>query len=332
MNKYKTVLWAAAVVVLAPLQMLGGAQVSNAAVPSKASDRVEDGIAGTRHNLTQNFTGGADVSGSMSAIRNNYGEVCVYCHTPHGANTVSAAGMPLWNRTVKTNTTYNLYDIPTTLGLMDAQAVTDPGPASLTCLSCHDGITAIDSVINMPGSMTSNVPNTQETSTSNDFLNLWPGGSATHMTLGTCADACHSGVGVFADIAPDFNNFVIGRVYNGETGTFESSGANVVDLTDDHPVGVLYPTTFGPGVDFNPNTVEEVGRYRYIENGTTGIGNGRADKHEVRLYQSGEGYEVECASCHDPHGVPDAGGIDFIPSFLRISNDGSALCLTCHIK
>jgi predicted CXXCH cytochrome family protein len=33
---------------------------------------------------------------------------------------------------------------------------------------------------------------------------------------------------------------------------------------------------------------------------------------------------VECSSCHDPHGTR--------PLFLRVSNDGSRLCLTCHDK
>jgi hypothetical protein len=43
----------------------------------------QGGIINTRHNMTQ------DVSGISSALmdsqRNNYGAVCVYCHTPHGA-------------------------------------------------------------------------------------------------------------------------------------------------------------------------------------------------------------------------------------------------------
>ncbi|MBI3593131.1 MAG: hypothetical protein HY099_06610 [Nitrospirae bacterium] len=34
---------------------------------------------------------------------------------------------------------------------------------------------------------------------------------------------------------------------------------------------------------------------------------------------------VECPSCHDPHD-PSRN------TFLRKSNAGSALCLTCHIK
>lgn len=34
--------------------------------------------------------------------------------------------------------------------------------------------------------------------------------------------------------------------------------------------------------------------------------------------------KVTCASCHNPHGSP--------PKFLIASNEGSALCLDCHIK
>lgn len=33
---------------------------------------------------------------------------------------------------------------------------------------------------------------------------------------------------------------------------------------------------------------------------------------------------IECSSCHDPH--------TSTPLFLRLSNEGSRLCLTCHIK
>jgi predicted CXXCH cytochrome family protein len=36
-------------------------------------------------------------------------------------------------------------------------------------------------------------------------------------------------------------------------------------------------------------------------------------------------YQVECASCHNVHN-------DLIEPFLRISNDNSEVCLTCHVK
>ena len=55
-------------------------------------------IANTRHNLTQSYL--ADRAGIMNIARNDYGEVCVYCHTPHGASTQTTA--PLWNRTMNT--------------------------------------------------------------------------------------------------------------------------------------------------------------------------------------------------------------------------------------
>ncbi len=45
-------------------------------------------VGNTRHNLTQHQAAGAGPAGlMMDFVRNDYGEVCVYCHTPHGANT-----------------------------------------------------------------------------------------------------------------------------------------------------------------------------------------------------------------------------------------------------
>ena len=99
-------------------------------------------IANTRHNLTVSYNSLGQV---MDLARNNYGAICVYCHTPHGANGQIQA--PLWNRTINPGN-YTIYDKPTTL----MRPIGLPGPNSLTCLSCHDGTIAIDSVLNMPGS------------------------------------------------------------------------------------------------------------------------------------------------------------------------------------
>ena len=47
-------------------------------------------IGNTRHNLTQRqVSGGGPAGVSMDSYRNDYEEVCVYCHTPHGANRTS---------------------------------------------------------------------------------------------------------------------------------------------------------------------------------------------------------------------------------------------------
>jgi hypothetical protein len=288
-----------------------------AELPSKASNL--DSIINTRHNLTQSFLGGNKVW--MDGSRNDYGQVCVYCHTPHGANTLINA--PLWNRTQR-STTYTTYD---QLGTATAvQPYSQPGTASLTCLSCHDGQTAVDSIINMPGS--GRYSASQLTSQDNDFLDAWPVGPgappwvgfgghgtlsntpATLANFGEC-QSCHSINGDQFDPSTNarFDVFFIGT-----------------DLRNDHPVGVQFPTG---NPDFRNDAVASGGLKIFDSNG-----NGRADKDEIRLFRrGGDAYEVECATCHDPHGVPSAGpGSAFLPTFLRKTNEGSAVCLSCHIK
>lgn len=269
-------------------------------IPSKALN--QGGIINTRHNLTQSFLGGSGIF--MDFGRNNYGEVCVYCHTPHGASGTVAA--PLWNRTAST-ATYALYNGATN------GTVTQPGVNSLTCLSCHDGSVAIDSIINMPGS--GKYSAAQAASQNSTFLDAWanpsginPGGNHESLNSTGCL-SCHNPAGPAA--AGNFTAFAIGT-----------------DLTNDHPVGIRYPTVFGTGVDFKPPTATK-GNLAFFDTN----GNGRADPKDIRLYNTGDGFEVECASCHDPHGVPSGGpGSVFNPSFLRVANNNSVLCQTCHSK
>ncbi len=295
-------------------------------------------IEQTRHNLTLSYNNSGRAS-MMDNVRNNYGEVCVYCHTPHGAN--SQINAPLWNRTINNASNYSIYDKPTTLGLEGRLNL--PGPSSLTCLSCHDGTIAIDSVLNMPGSGLSpggNTRNTEVGSPDMGFLDRWAssnpgmGPVGDHLSLGPESGIggckiCHNRIndtlvdldGNPTPFAPDFTAFVIGT-----------------NLRNDHVVGITYPTTFGPGIDYNEPEVAIPGKWSFFDSN----GNNFAEKDEVRLYDSGAGPAVECASCHDPHGIPSNGpGTEFIPSFLRVSNSTpnsngiggpSGLCLTCHAK
>jgi Doubled CXXCH motif (Paired_CXXCH_1) len=105
------------------------------------------------------------------------------------------------------------------------------------------------------------------------------------------------------------------------------------DLRNDHPVGVRFPALNGAGTDFNTPTGSRptaLGAMLFFDEAPA---NSRIDKAEIRLYDTGDGPEFECASCHDPHGVPSAGpGSKFFPTFLRKSNTNSALCMTCHNK
>jgi len=300
------------VVVGASMLVVGSSALAALAgeqVPTKATNL---NISNSRHNLTQSFLGAN--AAIMNTGRNDYGEVCVYCHTPHGANTALAA--PIWNRTFKGNT-YKTYNELGTATL--TQPVGQPGVNSLTCLSCHDGTTAIDSIINMPGS--GRYQKSQETTVDANFLNSWNPATQGHMTLGNpnvgCM-VCHQsgGVGDTFPLAADLTIVYIGT-----------------DLTNDHAVGIRFPLD-AFAVD-NPdfNVPVKVGNLAFFDSD----GNGRMDPKNVRLYQTGGVQRVECASCHDPHGVPSNGpGTVFNPTFLRVANNApgapSALCLTCHTK
>ena len=136
---------------------------------------------------------------------NDYGEICVYCHTPHGANT--SIGAPLWNRNTPPGSgSYTVY----TSATMTTSPSNPPSGVSLACLSCHDGTIAVDQIINAPGS-------------GNNATGPWHGNTAvaSHYQLnsGGCG-GCHTGY-IF-----DTNVVSIGT-----------------DLSNDHPISMTYPST-----------------------------------------------------------------------------------------
>lgn len=89
------------------------------------------------------------------------------------------------------------------------------------------------------------------------------------------------------------------------------SGSDLLgtDLSDDHPISFTYDAALASldGGLFDPTTV------------SSGLG-GTIDQ-DLLL-----GGQVQCASCHDVH---NGAGLS---DLLRLSNAGSALCLTCHNK
>ena len=96
----------------------------------------------------------AGIEGSLHDIYNRTNDagntneqICVYCHTPHAAN-IDFTGAPIWNKPTPTDTAFQMY------GTTIAGTTTDATPAasSLACLTCHDGASAINSVVNAPGS------------------------------------------------------------------------------------------------------------------------------------------------------------------------------------
>ena len=94
-------------------------------------------IVTTKHNLS--WTG----PGTIKAVSEK--EICVFCHTPHGASTE----LPLWNHQLSTQ----VYTLPDTANGWPnlLTTVQPPDKGSRLCLSCHDGTVAIGLLVNMPG-------------------------------------------------------------------------------------------------------------------------------------------------------------------------------------
>ena len=151
-----------AVALLAVTPVLGFAQPT-------ASPFTED-VRSTKHNLSANpvrdpnlfqqlFS--PDAGRNIMALPPGAGgtnEVCVFCHTPHGANAAGALfKAPIWNRNLSA-AHYTLYD---QVWSKSFAAVINPGAPtgySRLCLSCHDGTIAIGQVINKEGSGGLNAP------------------------------------------------------------------------------------------------------------------------------------------------------------------------------
>lgn len=96
------------------------------------------GIANTKHNLS--------VSGPGTIKAQFETRICVFCHTPHGAN----PPVPLWNHSLSSAT----YQVPSSSDPQWAHllsTVGQPDGDSKLCLSCHDGTVAIGQLVNMPG-------------------------------------------------------------------------------------------------------------------------------------------------------------------------------------
>lgn len=96
------------------------------------------GIAGSKHNLA---------SSSTNTIKStNTDELCVFCHTPHAAQSTA----PLWNRTLD----YSGYTMYGTTVAANTTNLTQPNPSTAICMSCHDGVTTLGgtAVLNAPGS------------------------------------------------------------------------------------------------------------------------------------------------------------------------------------
>lgn len=107
-----------------------------------ASAKGAPNVANTKHNMS--------TTGQQATYRTDSEQVCVFCHTPHGAK-IDAGARPLWNRD-DPGSAWQFY-ASDTLSLT-ASAVASVSTESLLCLSCHDGSLATNRVINPPNGLT----------------------------------------------------------------------------------------------------------------------------------------------------------------------------------
>lgn len=257
------------------------------------------GIATTKHNLGS--TGGA----SNNKVSDT-GDICVFCHTPHGADT--AAPAPLWNKRLPTSNIYTTYASLQSSTINGQFANDGPGggsvgSVSIACLSCHDGAQAMDNIINAPGS---------------GLIDATGGGTNGRAYTWTSPGGQVNAQGML---------------------TATSNGLLGSDLSNDHPIGIQYcgggKTVAAPNAACNdpdfvaPTTGAGPTETIFWVNTTAAGGTAAREKTDMILYNrnfaAGRSPSVECASCHDVH-------TDVNPTFLRLTNTGSAVCLACHNK
>jgi predicted CXXCH cytochrome family protein len=159
-------------------------------------------------------------------------EPCIFCHTPHAANvntvystdpasasntgsgSSALGGQFLWNRALPMRT-WNVYSSST----LNSDTSGGPGTLSLLCLSCHDGIGAM-----------------------NVLLNYSPSGQPSPMGF------FQNQFGDFSLSDPNIGALNIGDAQcDGGAGTGCVSGGG--DLQNDHPIGFVYNSSLDSGLN-----------------------------------------------------------------------------------
>ncbi len=258
------------------------------------SHAASTGIADSSHDLSRGSQG-SESSKFMYATS----QTCVFCHTPHGANSdvradthwdkdlgyVNGTGAPLllWNRSIKNadSPTFELYASSTSVPLTQVRV------HSLLCLSCHDGVGALNVVQNFPAD---GVDREAEFGA----IDWYQFGKPIGQRPNQIGDTWDNGINI--------------------GGRTPLNGQAFVELRDDHPISVNYDAAYAQ--DNNGMVLK-----------TTAGGVEYVGDPKLKLYS---GY-VECSTCHDPHNEGEA-STGFKYPFLWVDNAGSNLCLQCHNK
>ena len=252
--------------------------------------------------LTKHYLGSKAVAARVRY--DGSAETCVFCHTPRGAD--ATAAVPLWNRALTEPATYTTYN---SLGSSSQDGANAPvGSVSIVCLSCHDGVQALNVSINAPRFAFAAASTAANQAASGSFV---PGVSSSSVDVkGEHPFGTRYGGGALAPGGPP-------------------------------PAPGVYLSALMRDSDFNNAQSSIVNGQSVWWVDTAGGAAGARDKTDIQLYTRlaapqltgvaaaglaiGPEPFVECASCHDPHSAANA-------TFLRFANTGSAVCLACHSK
>jgi hypothetical protein len=295
--------------------------VANNAAAARISD-----IKNTKHNLS--VRGPGDVKAAPTSMQY---QICVFCHTPHGA---TLGVSPLWNRklssaTYQTYTSLSLDAIaPGAVGNAVSGQLDQPGGSSKLCLSCHDGTLAIGNVNVMFGLGTEN-------STWEMPMYGVQGYSDAQNLLG--GKMPFGGYGSVKDVASAVN-----------TGYTRYLG---IDLTNDHPISVTYTADLAArdgelrDVDANQKSVA-FGAYYDLGQviGIRSSGYRPEQPLESTGTVAGSTGQIQCGTCHDPH-LRETDSAVGNQMFLRLNRFqernppteayngfGDISCVACHDK
>ncbi len=266
-------------------------------VPLPFVPAVVEDIKNTKHNLSSLSPEGIE----RAVYSEQTTEICIFCHTPHGANAEAAEALkaPLWNRSLS-SARYILYDQVWSTSF-EAYEVSPPKPNAPTgysrlCLSCHDGTIALGSFVNRPGSGTSFSP----------IDMLYPTGQSPSGGSGTIP----VGSGI-------------------STGDTRVIGTN---LQNDHPVSFVYDSTLAvrdeeltdPGPPLVPPAK--------IGDSTPISPMRRYPGTDLSRFDT-----VQCTSCHNPHAATypkflRASFFNNDPADINYPAASKILCLYCHEK
>jgi predicted CXXCH cytochrome family protein len=196
-----------------------------------------------------------------------------------------------------------------------------------TCVFCH---TPHEGSVSVPLWNRSSTTSTYQVYASSTMDAAAPTSAALQTGISGACLSCHDG-----SIGIDVLTNLSGRARTASTaftqqasakGLYGASGTgtgNILtggspflgsDLRNDHPITIIYETA-------RAATPTE-----FVTQAITGTKITVGTNAPLPLYGASTATAtVECASCHDPHN--NSRGL-----FLRKSNAGSAMCLTCHLK